>query len=768
MKPRFPSPGFLAASALAAAPASAQPSFQGLGFLPAYERSAAHAVSADGSFVVGNCINEETNTTRAFRWSSSDGMRDLGELQGGMDFSDALTVSAHGFHVAGVSQAGNGVEGFRWQAGVMTGIGDLAGGDFYSGAAGVAADGFVISAFSQSDTALFACRAIGGGPLISIGDLPGGETSSVAYGCSADGAVLVGQGSSAEGREAFRWTGATGMVGLGDLPGGGINALGRAVSADGSVVVGFGEADLQTEAFRWTAATGMVSLGSLPGGKGSEATGASADGSVVVGEASDANNDPLAFIWDAQHGMRSVRDVLIGLGVQGLAGWQLPRATGVSPDGLTIVGFGVNPDGLVEGWIAHLGQAFTRSTERVSVSATEQQGDGGSTLGSVSASGQIVCFWSNATNLVAGDTNGKSDVFVRNRSAQFTTRVSIATGANGAQGNGDSLNGQVSANGNFVVFSSDATNLVAGDTNGKRDIFIRDRVAGTIARVSVSTAGAQANGASDLARVSADGRFVVFQSDATNLVASDTNGKTDIFIRDRQTGTTTRASLTSAGAQANGRSYQPGVSDNGLSVVFASDANNLVAGDTNLAPDVFVRNRQTGQTALASPADGKATPGNLASFGPVISANGRYIAFTSSASNLHPGDTNNANDVFVRDRFNATTTRVSMAPNQANGDSAAAAISANGRYVLYSSEASNLVKNDTNGIRDAFVHDNWTFLTERVSLGQAGQQAVSACAGSGLSADGRFVLFNSLAANLVGGDTNGKSDVFLRDTKKPQ
>ncbi len=323
------------------------------------------------------------------------------------------------------------------------------------------------------------------------------------------------------------------------------------------------------------------------------------------------------------------------------------------------------------------------------------------------------------------------------------------------------------AGGRFIVFASDATNIVGGDTNGKRDLFIRDRVAGTTSRISISSAGAQANGASNGPRISSDGRWVVFESDATNLVAGDTNGVTDIFLRDRLSSTTTRVSLNSAGQQANGGSTGGSVADDGLSVAFASSASNMVAGDTNNAVDMFLRNRSAGATARISVStDG--VQGNLSSSTGLISGNGRYIAFVSSALNLVYGDTNAADDVFIRDRYHATTTRISLAPVQANADCLLGAISGNGRYVLYSSPATNLAPSDTNAARDAFVHDNWTFLTQRVSVGHQGQQAAGACTGTALSGDGRFATFNSLAGNLVPGDTGGFSDVFLRDLRKPQ
>jgi Tol biopolymer transport system component len=398
--------------------------------------------------------------------------------------------------------------------------------------------------------------------------------------------------------------------------------------------------------------------------------------------------------------------------------------------------------------------------DRVSITGAEEQGSNGSTLGSTSDDGQVIAFWSKADNLVDGDMNGRSDVFIRNRCANWTVRVSVST--EGFQGNGDSLNGHLSGTGRYVVFSSDAANLVPGDTNGARDVFVRDRYAFTTSRVSVATAGAQSNGASDWPRISADGRFVVFESAASNLVPGDTNGLADVFLRDRALGQTTRLSLTSAGGQANGRCYGAGISDDGLTGVFVSDATNLVHADTNGVSDVFVRDRSMGATARLS-LSGTGVQGNGASSGALVSPDGRWIAFTSTASNLVAFDTNGAADVFLKDRLSGITRRESVGPSQANGASRVAGMSSGGRYVMFSSEASNLINGDTNGAWDVFVRDRWEAATRRVSLGCQGQ-AVWNCGGTGLSRDGRYVVFNSLAGNLVT-DDRGFCDVFVVDLR---
>src|SRR5947209_1614213 len=265
----------------------------------------------------------------------------------------------------------------------------------------------------------------------------------------------------------------------------------------------------------------------------------------------------------------------------------------------------------------------------------------------------------------------------RSAGAQTTVRVSVAS--DGTEGNDVSLGSALSADGRFVAFDSAATDLVAGDTNGVSDVFVHDRQTGTTERVSVASDGAQGNGSSGLVTfafppaLSADGRFVAFVSFATNLVASDTNGATDVFVHDRQTGTTERVSVASDGTEGNAASAGATLSADGRFVAFHSAATNLVAGDTNGTNDVFVHDRQTGTTERVSV--------NGFSAGPALSADGRFVAFHSTATNLVAGDTNGATDVFVHDRQTGTTERVSVASDGTQGNDASSypALSADGR-----------------------------------------------------------------------------------------
>ena len=343
-----------------------------------------------------------------------------------------------------------------------------------------------------------------------------------------------------------------------------------------------------------------------------------------------------------------------------------------------------------------------------------------------------------------------------------TARVSVAS--DGTQGNCGSALPSVSADRRYVAFESCATNLVGGDTNSSADIFAHDRQTGQTERVSVASNGTQGNDDSGVASISADGRYVAFESEASNLVSGDANGHWDVFVHDRQTGQTERVSVASNGTQGNGYSGWPSISTDGRYVAFVSVASNLVGGDTNNSMDIFVHDRQTGQTERVSVAS-NGTQGNDTSTWPSISADGHYVAFDSVASNLVSGDTHGHWDVFVHDRQTGQTERVSVASNgtQGNGYSTSPSISTDGRYVAFESEASNLVSGDTNNSMDVFVHDRQTGQTERVSVASNGTQGNDHSGWPSISTDGYYVAFYSSANNLVSGDTNSIADLFIHD-----
>lgn len=335
-------------------------SFQGLGDLAGgMVFSVATGVSADGKVVAGYSSSSNSATSyEAFRWTATNGMVGLGDLAGGTFTSFANAISADGSTIVGQSYSTNGTEAFRWtQAAGMAGLGDLPGGDFFSTANGVSASGAVVAGYGASTlsgTRSEAFRWTTTNGMEALGDLPGGNFDSRAWGISADGSVIVGESTSSNGNEAFRWTAATGMVGLGDLTGGLFNSIAYGISADGSTIVGYGyPTNSSHEAFRWTLATGIEPLGFLPCDTWSIGRATSGNGSVVVGDP-QTTTCKCVFIWDVQHGIRELLNVLTdGYGLN-LTGWQLCRATALSYDGNIIVGYGINPSGQTEAWMADL------------------------------------------------------------------------------------------------------------------------------------------------------------------------------------------------------------------------------------------------------------------------------------------------------------------------------------------------------------------------------------------------------------------------------
>ncbi len=405
-------------------------------------------------------------------------------------------------------------------------------------------------------------------------------------------------------------------------------------------------------------------------------------------------------------------------------------------------------------------------TERISVSTAGAEANGSSFGGCISADGRLVVFTSHASNLVPGDTNGAQDVFLRDRQAGTTVRLSVPPG--GGQADAGSWDPAISPDGRFVVFVSAAGNLVPGDGNGAADVFLLDRLQGTLELVSVTPAGVSGNAESYDPRVTDDGRRVAFASKASDLLPGDTNGQPDVFLRDLPLGQTERISVSTAGVQGNGPSISPAISADGRIVVFTSQADNLVVPDGNGVKDIFLRDRQTATTERISNGLGMAQA-NATSELPNIAADGRLVVFHSHASNLVPGDVNGQEDIFLFDRSTGTIVMVSRSTLglPSNGESVKTGISADGWLVVFDDTASNLAA-DGNGQKDVFVHDRRTGITDWVSVGWQGQEGTDASfylrtPSPVISGDGRFVVFASLADNLVAGDTNGVLDVFVHD-----
>lgn len=395
----------------------------------------------------------------------------------------------------------------------------------------------------------------------------------------------------------------------------------------------------------------------------------------------------------------------------------------------------------------------------VSVNSDGEQADGYSYAPSVSADGRYVAFESGANNLSAPN-NFLFDVFVRDTLAGTTTQVSLNNVGNG--GVLSSVQPAISGDGRYVAFASQQP-FVAGDNNTSHDVFLRDTQTATTSRISVDSAEIGANLGGLNPSVSSDAHFVAFDSLSDNLVTGDENVTWDTFVRDTQLGLTTRISVSSAGIEGNNTSKKASISSNGQYVAYASRASNLVADDGNAVSDIFVRDRTAGTTSRIS-LDSDDNQGNDDSEDAAISGDGRYVAYRSDATNLVVGDGNGVSDIFVRDRDTGTTKRVSMdtAGLQANAASDTPAISGDGRYIAFRSSASNLVADDTNGLDDIFVHDQVAGTTIRVSLDAVGTQADGMSDSPSVSADGRYLAYSSDASNLVSSDVNGQRDIVLK------
>ena len=318
---------------------------------------------------------------------------------------------------------------------------------------------------------------------------------------------------------------------------------------------------------------------------------------------------------------------------------------------------------------------------------------GPSTAGGVSADGRYVVF------------ETPSDVYVRDLATGVTQRAAV--GANGDLPDQASVRGVLTPDGRYVAFESRASNLVAGDTNGVADVFVRDLVNGVNERVSVSTAGAQADQPCSFPSISAEGRFVAFDSRASTLVAGDPAGR-DVFVHDRATGVTIRVSLGVGGAQPDHDSYLPLLSADGRVVAFTSEATNLVPGDTTQGLDGFVHDLATGATARVSVAtDGSEADGP--SWVESISQDGRFVGITSSAPNLVAGDTNVSYDSFLYDRLACVMSRASLsaAGGEGNLNAVDAAVSADARFVAFTSAATNVVVPNPGGMQ-VYVRDRGT------------------------------------------------------------
>ncbi len=398
------------------------------------------------------------------------------------------------------------------------------------------------------------------------------------------------------------------------------------------------------------------------------------------------------------------------------------------------------------------------STTRISVATDGTEGNGASARPSISADGRYVAFQSWATNLVVNDTNNAWDIFVHDRTNGVTTRVSVAT--NGDQANGSSYAPSISADGRYVAFQSDANNIVADDSNGHSDIFIHDLQNGTTAIVSLAQDGSPANGDSSDPSVNGDGHHVAFTSDASNLVSNDADGVADVYVRDVAADHTVLASTTNAQDLGNRGSSGASISNDGRFTVYASQTTSL--GPSLDHPEIYVYDRNDGSDTMVSISNDGA-PSNGSTYRPAISGNGEYVVFDSGdTTNLVAGMTGG---VFMHNLETDVTTGVLPT-------GIAAQLNIDGRFVVFAASRQYLSPTDPTGAIDVYRLDRQTGTTIRVSQndsgepgnGESGTYELGASGhATSVSETGQFVAFTSSADNLVPGDTNDDWDVFVAD-----
>lgn len=422
-------------------------------------------------------------------------------------------------------------------------------------------------------------------------------------------------------------------------------------------------------------------------------------------------------------------------------------------------------------------------TVRVSMSWEGGDAEGMSSEPSISADGRYVAFTSAASNVIPGDANKVPDIFVYDRQKETVElaspgEISAAEPGPGeidGQANAPSGEPAISGDGRYVAFSSYASNLVPGDTNGRQDVYVYDRATRTVERVSVGKGGVQGNGISREPSISQDGRVVAFFSSSTKLVSGLTPvfPYQNIYVHERGAPGLELISV-GEGSGGNAPSHTPSIDGAGDLVAFESQASNLSPQNTSGEENVYLFERPAQETKLVSVGEaGKGDEAaNAGSSRPSISEDGNVVAFASEASNLVAGDTNSTSDVFAYERGNSSLELVSVGEEgePASGPSSSGdtpAVSEDGRYVAFSSFASNLVERDF-APRGVFVRDRTEGRTTRESRGGGGDtQANGASSAPAISADGAAIGFESTASNLVPEDENGLADVFLHETGGP-
>jgi uncharacterized repeat protein (TIGR01451 family) len=389
----------------------------------------------------------------------------------------------------------------------------------------------------------------------------------------------------------------------------------------------------------------------------------------------------------------------------------------------------------------------------VSTTAAGVKGDSDSMQPSLSANGTMVAFDSFATNLDAGDTVDDSDVYVKELSTGALTLASA--GVDGTKGDNSSANASLAGNGSGVAFDSSATNLDAADTDTLVDVYVKDLASGVLALASISTGGDKGDGSSISPSLSADGTRVAFASASTNLVSTDTDMTSDIFVKDLTTGIVTLASVDALGNKGNGDSSDASISADGMRVAFSSSATNLDPADTESDADVYVKDLLTGQIVLASATT--AGKGDGADTAPSLSADGSTVAFSSFSTNLDAADTDLAEDVYVKDLDSGSLVLASTSDGGTKGDagSGAPSVSGDGSKVAFQSVASNLDPGHTDATSDVYVKDLTTMDLALVSSPESFRPS--------LSATGASVAFESTSITLDPADVDAFVDIYVRE-----
>lgn len=460
----------------------------------------------------------------------------------------------------------------------------------------------------------------------------------------------------------------------------------------------------------------------------------------------DTNDKSDAFVFHRASGLVRV----VSPGRSGGPANERSRRPALSSDG-QVVAFESRATNLCSdvAWSPIGSFAMDLATGRVEdVSSTA----GGRTVASsdshISGDGAFVAFVSRDAYVVSGDGNSRDDVFLRDVSAGTTKRISMA--AVGADTSGDSWLGRVSRDGRYVAFTSLANNLVAGDTNSNWDVFFADTTLGSLVRVNLAANGSQSPEPAYLPSISDDGRFVMFSSSAADIVAGDANGRRDVFRKDMISGAVVRGSLAFDGGEPNADTTGV-LSRTGRFALMWGAATNMVAGGTDGRSHTYIRDLDSGELDVVS-----VTPGGVpcvtgSSSSAVASEDGRFVAFASTATDLVPGDASGALHLYLRDRLSGTTTRVTGGMHGSPGSLAPSsfAISRSGRFLAFASDSANLVPNDTNGVRDVFLYDHHDGTVRRISLAHDGQQLMQESSLPDLDANGRFATFVTSAPNVV-------------------